>query len=92
MSEKYEISDKCPQDLANDPVIEDWKIFLDDCHVDYKINYIVANDELKSRKTCQLSMQSVFECPEIDFLMPQIEMAMRIKRISDDELRKVELY
>lgn len=89
MSEKYEISDICPQNLANNPVIENWKNFLDDCHVDYKINYIVANDELKGRKTYQSNMQSVFECPEIDFIMPQIDTAVRIKRICDDQLKKV---
>ncbi len=89
---KYIIIDKCPEDLAQDAVINEWKQFLEDCHVDFKIQYIVADDELKSYSTAERWKQSVKDCPEVDFIMPQIDTKVRIKRISDKALSDIELY
>ncbi len=88
---KYNYTEECPSDLVQNEVIEKWKRFLKDCHVDFKLKYIVANDNLKDCFTAQINKQSIKDCPEIDILMPQIETALRIKRISDDELREIEV-
>lgn len=88
---KYIITDECPVDLNQDEVVEKWKRFFDDCHVDYTIKYIVANDSLKRMTTVNPDNQSLKDCPEIDFILPQIEAMVRLKRISDKELKEVEL-
>lgn len=93
MSElKYIITDECPEVLAQDDVIKKWEDFLRDCHVDYKIQYIVANDGLKMMSTNQQNDESLKNCPEVDFIMPQIDTKVRFKRISDEDLCKIELY
>lgn len=89
---KYTIIDECPEDLTRDDVINKWKRFLEDCHVDYKVQYIVANDELKMMSTNLLYNESQKDCPEVDFIMPQIDTKVRIKRISDKALSDIELY
>ena len=88
---KYIITDECPEDLAQDDVINKWKRFLEECHVDYKIQYIVANDGLKMMST-QSNNESLKNRPEVDFIMPQIDTKVRIKRISDKALSDIELY
>lgn len=88
---KYIISGECPGDLQQDATIEEWKRFLDDCHVDYSIQYIVANDLLKERIADPFHKQSVKDCPEIDLVCPQIDTTIRIKRITDEELKKIVL-
>lgn len=88
---KYTIIDECPEDLTQDDVINKWKRFLEDCHVDYKVQYIVANDGLKMMST-QSYNESLKDCPEVDFIMPQIDTKVRIKRISDKALSDIELY
>lgn len=89
---KYTIVDECPEDLVQDGVIKKWERFLEDCHVDYKIRYIVANDGLKKMSTNQQYNESLKDCPEVDFAMPQIDMKVRVKRISDKALGEIELY
>lgn len=88
---KYIIIDKCPEGLAQDDIIKNWKRFLEDCHVDYKVQYIVANDGLKKMST-QSNNESLKDCPEVDFIMPQIDTKVRVKRISDKALGNIELY
>lgn len=94
---KYIITDECPADLNPDEVVERWKRFLDDCHVDYTIKYIVANDKLKNMyakttpKHSPKEMQALKDCPEIDIVCPQIDATIRIKRISEEGLKNIVL-
>ena len=89
---KYIIIDECPEDLAQDDRIKKWEGFLRACHVDYKIQYIVANDGLKIMSTDKQYNESLKDCPEVDFIMPQIDTKVRVKRISDKALGNIELY
>lgn len=88
---KYIITDECPADLSQNEEVEKWKRFLEDCHVDYRVKYIVANDELKDRIAEPYHKQSVKDCPEIDIVCPQIDTTVKIKRIKDEELKQVRL-
>lgn len=88
---KYIISDDCPADLIQNEVVKKWKRFLADCHVEYKVKYIVANDNLKDMLAEPYHKQSEKDCPEIDIICPQIDTAVRTQRISDKELKQVRL-
>lgn len=86
---RYIISDECPADLSQNEEVEKWKRFLEDCHVDYKVKYIVANNELKDMYAEH--KRSEKDCPEIDIVCPQIDTTVKIKRIKDEELKQVRL-
>lgn len=89
---KYIITDECPSDLPQIEEIRDWELFLKDCHVDYKFQYIVANDELKKFLTKKSSDLSLKDCPEIDIVCPQIDTTIRIQRIENEKLKKIVLF
>lgn len=88
---KYLITDQCPADLIQNWEIEKWRRFLEACHLDYTIQYIIANDDLREWTTVRPDNQSLKDCPEIDFILPQIDAKVRFKRISDETLNKVDL-
>lgn len=88
---KYILTNECPSDLDEIDEIKNWELFLKDCHVDYKFQYIVATDKLKNFLTEDLSDLSLKDCPEIDIVCPEIETTIRIQRISDENLKKIVL-
>lgn len=86
---KYIIKDECPSDLAQIDDIRNWELFLKDCHVGYKLQYIVANEELQTFLTKKIDDLSFKNCPEIDIVCPEIDTTIRIQRISDEKLKKI---
>lgn len=86
---KYIIKDECPSDLDQIDDLRNWELFLKDCHVDYKLQYIVANEELQTFLTKEMSDLSLKDCPEIDIVCPEIDTMIRIQRISDEKLKKI---
>ncbi len=86
---KYIIKDECPSDLAQNDDIKNWELFLKDCNVDCKCQYIVANDHLKEFSTEQAGDLSLKDCPEIDIVCRDIDTTIRIQRISGRDLKKI---
>ena len=67
-------------------------IIIDECPED-----LAQDDRIKKwegfLRACHVDYnESLKDCPEVDFIMPQIDTKVRVKRISDKALGNIELY